>query len=219
MPNNANRNITYLKNCRLFEKMTDKELRGVLETTEIRELEAGERLADETDFPRGLSVVLSGELLASNRAGEKITDLNKFAKGCVVGAASMFLSEGPFRYSSVIKATRRSKVLVIPEKKVKELIAGCPAFSLAYVEFLTGRIRFLNAKIGGYTARNAVENLRQYIAGECRASGDGTCAANYSEIARKLAVSRPTVYRAAEELEESGFLLKEGKKFKLAEMR
>lgn len=216
MSETGSKNTSFLRNCRLFEKMTDKEIREVLEMSEIRELRAGEHLADETDFPRGLSVVLSGELLASNRAGEKITDLNKFAKGSVVGAASMFLTDGPFRYSSLIRATRQSKVLVIPERKVMALIAGCPSFALAYCEFLTGRIRFLNAKIGGYTARNAVENLRQYISAECLSSKDGACDANYSEIARKLAVSRPTVYRAADELTENGFILKEGKKFRLA---
>ena len=77
-----------------------------------------------------------------------------------------------------------------------------------YLTYLTGRIRFLNARLGslavgdteGRVARYLLSSL-SYGAVECSASG----------LARQLGISRASVYRAFQDLEQAGLIRREGR--------
>lgn len=67
------------------------------------------------------------------------------------GAAALFGKDSGY-VSTVISKTA-SDVLFVSESKVKELITSDSQVALAYISFLSDRIRFLNRKISAFTAK------------------------------------------------------------------
>ena len=77
-----------------------------------------------------------------------------------------------------------------------------------YLTYLTGRIRFLNARLGSLAVGDTEGRVVRYLlsslsygAVECSASG----------LARQLGISRASVYRAFQDLEQAGLIRREGR--------
>ena len=75
-----------------------------------------------------------------------------------------------------------------------------------YLTYLTGRIRFLNARLGSLAVGDTEGRVVRYLlsslsygAVECSASG----------LARQLGISRASVYRAFQDLEQAGLIRRE----------
>ena len=77
-----------------------------------------------------------------------------------------------------------------------------------YLTYLTGRIRFLNARLGSLAVGDTEGRVVRYLLSslsygvvECSASG----------LARQLGISRASVYRAFQDLEQAGLIRREGR--------
>ncbi|MBP1588484.1 MAG: Crp/Fnr family transcriptional regulator [Clostridia bacterium] len=202
------KHVKALRSSGLFEGLTDSEFGTILGQGEFRELGQGDCAVSEDSLRSGIGVVLSGELHAFNRSGGKSAALNRFCRGDVFGVATMWRSGEA--YPSYVVAKRQSAVFLLDEKAVEAAIAGIPGFALAYARFLTGRIRFLNRKIAGFTSRNVKERLLQYVRINCGECG-GRFALNVSAAADRLAVTRPALYNALKALCDEGIVAKDGK--------
>ena len=197
-----------------FSAIPAEELERVLEGATTRLYEPGDIVADEVTFPKGLCVVMSGVIVAENRLDTRVIALNSFIKGDVFGAATLFSSnEG--RYSSLLAAKRPARIVIVPAETVIGLIGTMPGFALALSAYLTGKIRFLNKKLTGYTSKSSVRRLLQYLEVACSENDEGTAKINISSVADQLRMSRTTVYAAAEMLEKAGFIKHEGKFYTL----
>jgi len=197
-----------------FNATSEAALREAFEHAGTGYYGIGDIVADEEYFPKGLCIVMKGVIVAENRTETHVIALNAFMKGDVFGAAALFVNKDS-RYTSFVVAKRPTRLVVIPEEAIIKLISTKPKFAVAYSAFLTSKIRFLNRKISGYTAKSSVRALLQYLEVACAEDDDGVAKINISAVADELNMSRTTVYSAADTLEEAGFIKRDGKYYTL----
>ncbi len=122
------------------------------------------------------------------------------------GIANLFSDKS---YVSVIRAQKKCRVLFFPEEHIRTLLEEDRAFLYRYLGFLSGRVRYLNRKIGFLTAGGAERRLALYLV-----SFDTDCIRaeeSLSALSELLDIGRASLYRAFARLEEDGYIRKEGK--------
>ena len=129
--------------------------------------------------------------------------------GTYFGAAALF-GAGEI-YVTRIRAMKNTRILFFAEDLIEECLRTMPAFSVNYAAFLTGRIRFLNRKIGLLSGHDSRESLAGFLAGRARLTGKRVTVASYAQLAKSLNIARSSLYRAMDELEERGIIKREGK--------
>lgn len=99
---------------------------------------------------------------------------------------------------------------MIEPEAVRRLLEESRPFREHYISFLTGRIRFLNQKIGYLTAGSAEFKLSHYLLslGEYQTV---VLPISMSALAEMLDLGRASLYRAFDTLTEDGFISKQGK--------
>lgn len=161
-------------------------------------------------FRRCLGIFLKGRA----RVTKGTLVVNTLERGGLFGAAALFNRRED--YETTITALEPCTVGFFPEAVVAELLSKSPAFCGNYIGYLSERIHFLNRKIQGLTAPGAVGKLALCLWTEGRKSG--TAAYTATELARRLDVSRATVYRAFETLEEQGIIRRRGKTVEILDL-
>ena len=99
-----------------------------------------------------LGIILNGDATVKrlNDIGDSIT-IRTISSGDMFGSASVF-GEWKDGMSSII-ANSFCEVLYISQEKFCEILKLYPQISINYIEFLSGRIRFLNRKLDAFTAK------------------------------------------------------------------
>ena len=172
--------------------------------------ENGEVLRSSQSNDRVVGVILDGKASVSTPDASHSALLRFLRVGDTFGIANLF-SEAP--YISVIRADGSCRVFLIPEAAIRRLLEENPAFLYRYLGFLSGRIRFLNQKIGYLTAGSAERRLALYLI----SLGTDTVQldASISSLSELLDVGRASLYRAFDKLTEDGFIRKEGRSIML----
>ena len=129
--------------------------------------------------------------------------------GDLFGAAALFNDRAD--YATTLTARAPCRVLLLPQALVEELMVRFPEVGRNYVAYLSGRICFLSGKIDALTAGSAERKVAQYLLSrleggwvelDCSAAG----------LARRLGVSRASLYRALDALAGRGVLRREGRR-------
>ena len=165
---------------------------------------------DKTNFSRSLGIVLDGRLrVTKENADKRPIVMSTLQRGALFGAAALFNSEP--EYATKITAIERSRVLFLPQQLIKRMIEREPDIAENYIRYLSERILFLNRKIYFLTAGTAEQRLAGFLL-------DNLAVGEYSEmpmpmhrLADALNMSRASLYRAFDELTESGAVSKQGK--------
>ena len=165
---------------------------------------------DKTNFSRSLGIVLEGRLrVTKENADKRPIVMSTLQRGALFGAAALFNSEP--EYATKITAIERSRVLLLPQRLIKRMIEREPDIAENYIRYLSERILFLNRKIYFLTAGTAEQRLAGFLL-------DNLAVGEYSEmpmpmhrLADALNMSRASLYRAFDELTESGAVSKQGK--------
>ena len=163
---------------------------------------AGTAVYDPTHFRRCLGVLLEGELTVTK--GE--LSVSVLGPGDLFGAAALY-SDAP-QFATTITAKKDSRCLLLPQDVIDELIARDPGFRDRYLRYLTGRIHFLSARLDSLAQHGAEGKLGRYLLSNAEQQ-QLTCSA--TDLARRLGLSRATLYRAFEVLERDGLILRQGK--------
>ena len=172
--------------------------------------EKNEVVYDKTNFSRSLGIVLEGRLrVTKENADMRPIVMSTLQRGALFGAAALFNSEP--EYATKITAIERSRVLFLPQRLIKRMIEREPDIAENYIRYLSERILFLNRKIYFLTAGTAEQRLAGFLL-------DNLAVGEYSEmpmpmhrLADALNMSRASLYRAFDELTESGAVSKQGK--------
>ncbi len=196
-----------LKN-RLFDGADRETVRKILTESNCRTEDFcdGEVLLSPDSTERMAGILLSGGATVTTPDPQRGTLLRYLGAGDTFGIANLF---GNAPYISLIRARGKCRVCFLPEAAVRRLLEEDRAFLYQYLAFLSGRIRYLNQKIGYLTAGGAERRLALYLAsqGEDRIELD----ASISSLSELLDVGRASLYRAFDRLTEDGFLQKEGR--------
>ena len=161
-----------------------------------------------------LGIILNGNASVKrlNDIGDSIT-IRSISSGELFGSASVF---GEWKDGmSSITANSFCEVLYISQEMFCEILKAYPQISINYIEFLSGRIRFLNRKIDAFAAKTTEERLYEFLLSQ--SNGDGTVVLDFgmAELARRLNVGRTSVYRDIDALESKGLITRDGHNFKI----
>ncbi len=173
--------------------------------------------ADSRSVPKGetvrqdrkgeLLILLEGEMNVTGMNGHSAS-LNTLRPGSVFGAATLFGGNGGV---SVIRAVRNSFLIALDQKLMTDLVRQSEEFALNYVCFLSDRIRFLNRRIASFTAGSADRKLARYLLSLMDGTGRISLKMSMLRLSSVLDMSRASLYRSFESLEEAGLIERSGR--------
>ena len=158
-------------------------------------------------------LVLSGRAVVTTPDPQKKTLLRFLGANEPFGISNLFTED---RFVSMIRAHGECRVFFLTEDALRTLLEEDHQFLYRYLAFLTGRIQYLNQKIGYLTAGSAERRLALYLAslGKVHVRLD----ASISALSELLDVGRASLYRAFDKLTEDGFLQKDGRSITLTDV-
>lgn len=128
--------------------------------------------------------------------------------GELFGAAALFHDRPD--YETTLTALSPCSAAFFPQEQVAELLRDTPGAAANYIRYLSGRIHFLSRKIEGLTAPGAAGKLAR-----CLLAEGGVLSCTATELARRLDVSRASLYRAFDTLERAGAIRRTGKRIEV----
>ena len=200
--------LNFLKQTRIFKDADEKILTSVLNTygKSVSYAKNDIVFSRETYSPV-LCLIIKGEARVSK--GETV--ISHLKDGEIFGAA--FLYNQSYEFENTVTALTPLKVVIIEKDGVDELIKCDSSISFNYISYLSERIGFLNSKIEGYTKPSAEEKLMLYLKKNADIN-NGKCEISVSmtELSHVLQISRASLYRVIEALENQGKICRDGKK-------
>ncbi|MFR4251105.1 MAG: Crp/Fnr family transcriptional regulator [Christensenellales bacterium] len=206
--------LSLLRQSFLGQGVDEKALTQLLQAEGVQVVlyEKGACIYDKTHTKQSLGLVLGGkvEITKPQAQGEAVL-MNLLGPGQCFGAASMF--GAPQAYVTEIRAAKRCEVLFLPQDALTALFMQSPRAMQNYIEFLTGRIYYLNQKIDAYTGGSAVCRLAMYLLDHQDRGEPPTVELPFgmNKLASLLGIGRASLYRAMETLEQKGLVAREGK--------
>ena len=196
----------------LFNGMDVKKLQDVIDQNGggIRTIPAGELILSPKSEHYTIGMILSGKAIVTTPNNEKSVLLRYLRERDLFGIANLFTKE---HYVSVIRAAMPCKVLYIPVNVIRHLLEHDRAFMYRYLEFLSGRICYLNRKIRYLTAGSAERRLALYLSSFNQDTIE--LDASLSSLSELLDIGRASLYRAFDTLIADGYIEKNGRSIRL----
>ena len=177
----------------------------LLDTLEAAAFPKGEAIYSARHFRRCLGVLLEGKAVVRTDGGPILRTLER---GDCFGAAALF-APGE-EYVTTVEARTPCRIAFLSDRQLEEIFRRFPSAAMAYITFLAGRVRFLNGKIHSFTRPSAEGALCLWLWERRGEDGRVAVEGGYSRLARELNMGRASLYRSLNQLEERGFLRKEG---------
>ncbi len=172
----------------------------------------GEVIYSGETFKNALGFVVKGTAVAVSNNDNKVY-LKSFDQNMCFGAAALF--GGKDTYVSTITAKTDIEILFIPEEQLKEIFTKYPKTAINYIAFLSDKVRFLNTKLRVISCMSAEDTVLTYLSNVTDSDGYANIPKNMTIFAKMLGLSRASLYRALDILENNGSILKENNKFKV----
>ena len=169
-------------------------------------------LSAETD--RGaLGLVLRGGAAVSKKEGGFVEE--KLREGDLFGLETLF-SGSEFLVGEAV-ALRDTRAAYISKNAVLKLMQTDSSFSLRIIRYLCGRIYQLDRRIVQSTGGTAESRLAGYLLGRFGDYKTFEMDCSMQQLAGSLDISRASLYRGFECLEQSGAIVRSGKSVRLAD--
>ncbi len=196
----------------LFTESEPQQTKEILENfgCQVKMLANGALLLAPTTKEKMAGLVLSGRAVVTTPDPNKKTLLRFLGANELFGISNLF-TDDPF--VSMIRAHGECRVFFMTETALRKLLEEDHKFLYRYLAFLTGRVQYLNQKIGYLTAGSAERRLALYLAS--LGKSQVRLEASISSLSELLDVGRASIYRAFDKLTEDGFLKKEGRNLTL----
>lgn len=200
--------LNFLKQTRIFKDADEKILTRVLnEYGKSVSYSKNDIVFSKENYSPVICIIIKGEA----RVSKGDTVISHLKDGEIFGAA--FLYNQSYEFENTVTALTPLKVVIIEKDGIDTLIKCDSSISFNYIEYLSERIGFLNSKIEGYTKPSAEEKLMLYLQKNSDVN-NGKCEISVSmtELSRVLHISRASLYRVIEALENQGKICRDGKK-------
>lgn len=196
---------TLLEECFLFREVERSVVEGCLSDPRCTRMSAnrGEEIYTPHTFQRNLGILLSGRI----QVWKEQLLVSELERGALFGAAALF-QEGTDYVTTLVVQTD-CEFLFLPEPLVEELLRS-PQATRNYVRYLSGRVRFLSGKLDELLVGSAERKLALYLLDQME-DGNVTMEGSMTALAKRLHVSRASLYRAFDTLSASGAIEKHGK--------
>ena len=201
-PDLSDQERALLSRCPLFLGVEDALLRSLpaLPGVTVEPFAAGEVLYGPGQFRQSLGVILSGQVQVTNGS----LSVSLLRAGELFGAAALY-NDAP-EFAAVLTAQSPCRVLFLPQETLDRLLGEEPLLRRNYLQYLTGRIRFLSGRLRSVAQTGAAGKLAR-----CLLAEGGVLSCTATELARRLDVSRASLYRAFQALEDARLIRREGK--------
>ena len=166
----------------------------------------GEIIYSAEVFPNALGLILKGEAFAVTNNDNKLF-MNSFKSGTAFGVAAVFGNKSNF--VSTITAKTDMEILFITEETLLKIFEKYPKTAVNYIEFLSDKIRFLNKKVALLSSGSADDTVLNYLSSVADSSGNAALPRNMTLLSKTIGISRASLYRCIENLENKGLILKE----------
>ncbi len=204
--------LKHLRGSFLFKDALEATMERAVERVQVREYPKGALVYDEEDYERELGLVLTGRLEVTKN-GNYV--MNNLEPGSVFGAAALFGVDE--EYVTRLAASEAARIAFFTQELLMELMREDFHIAENYIAFLTGRIRFLNGKIGELVQNGSAGALRHWLSQNIHKEGERcwTQIPSYTKLASMLHMSRSSLYRAIDLLEGEGLIEKNGKRIEI----
>lgn len=195
-----------LSSCFLLEGLSAEEKAVYVDQVAPPEaFEKGSVIYATDRFSRALGILEKGEAQAVrlDEDGHRIL-MNTLRPGDSFGAAALFGDTET--YVSNIVATKPCEVWFLPQSQLEGWMQRDFRIARRYIAFLSGRIRFLNQRIAGFTGGSSKERLLAFLQQHTDEDGRVVLPCSRSDLAKALDVGRSSLYRSLDELEETGII-------------
>lgn len=198
----------------LFDGIPEDEVRSLLQTPGVRveHFEKDAALFERGSRERALGVILFGSCAVTKDSESGGMPMSVLKEGDLFGAASLFQESE--RYVARVTAETSVWVLLLAEDALKRMMRANFRVTENYIAYLTARIRFLSDRLDGFLPQSVEERVLRYMAQRAQ---DGVYEPEWSvsALAESLRVSRTTLYRALDKLEQEGKIARAGRAFRL----
>lgn len=200
----SSRQLSVLSACPLFQGLEAQEICSILtrEGCSAEQFPAGAYVYRPDCFRRSLGILLSGTI----RVTKSPLTVSVLEQGTLFGAAALY-NDAP-EYATTLTTLSPCTVVMLSQELLDSLMGEYPLLRQNYLRYLSGRIRFLSQRLQALAAGGAEERLGRYLL-ENLSEGRLVCSA--TELAHRLGISRASLYRAFEALEEADLISRQGK--------
>ena len=203
-PDLSDQERALLSRCPLFLGVEDALLRSLpaLPGVTVEPFAAGEVLYGPGQFRQSLGVILSGQVQVTNGS----LSVSLLRAGDLFGAATLY-NDAP-EFAAGLTAQSPCRVLFLPQETLDRLLGEEPLLRRNYLQYLTGRIRFLSGRLRSVAQTGAEGKLARYLL--TVPSGE-PLRLSATDLAKRLGISRASLYRAFQALEDARLIRREGK--------
>lgn len=210
-----------LRACAVFKGLSPDELSGLAEKLNARQIRFGrqEKIFTPETHKRQLGILIKGSAeVYKTEAGASLL-MSILRPSDVFGMPSVFSENGDF--PTEIRAREDCRVLFIEKEELETIFLAFPQTMRNYIGILSDRILYLNRKIDRLSTPSAAGKLKIFLENTAEKAGSDTfpMPLSWTETASSLGLGRTSLYRAVRELEESGYLQKDGKTITLSKGR
>ena len=177
---------------------------------ELRSYKKGQLVYTKTDFSRSLGIVLSGSLrVTKGNAGGHAMIMSTLGSASLFGAAALY-NDAP-EYAADIFALCDTQIVFFEQRLVHRMLRFEPQIAVNYIKYLSDRIVFLNKKMYFLSSGTAEQRLASFLLDNLPVGQPAELPMQLNKLSLALNVSRASLYRAFDALEESGAIVKEGR--------
>jgi len=194
-----------LRRFPLFARTTDAALRVLAERAVVRRYGPDEVLWRTGDAPRGLHLLMEGEVRVVRGSDGRQRVVHTEGPGGTLGEVPLF--EGT-SYPATAIASRRSTCIVFDIDAIVEAMRADPMLALTLLGRLAARVRHLIERLERMYAYSVPARLAAYLLerGGGNAGAVITLGRSQLQVAEELGTAREVVVRGLRSLREAGIL-------------
>ena len=155
-----------------------------------------------------LGLLLAGRAQVTKTAGHTKLRMSELGPGSLLGGATLF---GKGRQPTEIRAIGSCQVLFFPEGVFEAMLEADFGLTKRYIGYLTARIRFLTDRIESIACPTAADKLLCHLVQCADETGALHMPGGMDALAQSLGMSRATLYRSLNALEEAGRIRRQGR--------
>lgn len=198
---------SFFKDTFLFSGMNEEKIASLLENRVVkRTFSRGELIYSPVHHENMLGFVFSGECEVTSQNSR--VPLNTLTPPESFGIIAIFSESADFPTN--IYAKRTSDILFIKKEDLFLMMDKCPEISKNIINFLIGRIGFLNKKIKTFSSENVESKLASYLLAKYHTFGK-SFDINLSYTAEEINAGRASLYRALSQLEGEKTITRNGR--------
>ena len=205
------KSMDILSTCPLFNGMSPMEIGHLLsqEGCRLVHYPAGSTIPSE----RGMMMMLTGSVLIEKQSADgRYLRMREVWPPQAINVSALLAQ--PPREVSRLSTPDGCRAVELSRALVTQALMEGGTFSVNLVEFLLGRVVFLNKKITALSGHTAASRLELYLA-ENAVQKDGVSQVqlpfSLSEFAEHLCVGRASLYRTLDAMEQQGRIRRKGR--------